>query len=136
MHEDMEQSASPPETVAMYPGIHPWMHDAGHDSVTSAVHVLFSRASLDDSTGGATPRLFNNWCSNQLLLASHLITMQAWMNPRISGLDPSSINVNDLLHYAERGWENAPMSAKVDELSLEVLRDVRQNVSLAVQSLH
>ena len=121
----MEQSASPPEIMAAHGGVQPWMQDACHMSVKSAVVLLELRNAR---------RRYNNWCDNQLLLAAYLMTLQAQLKPETSGLHRQFGDVNGLLYAAETALELNPMAASVDQWSLEILRNVRQNVRASLQN--
>lgn len=125
LHEDMEQAASPPEVMANHQGIQPWMQDACHASVQNAINILASRIAT---------RRYNNWCDNQLLLAAHLMTMQAQMKPETSGLSHEIGDMESLLDMAERALDIHPARTLVDLRSVEILRNVRQNVRNTIQS--
>ena len=61
------------------------------------------------------------------------MTMQAQLKPETSGLGRDSGDVEELLDRAENALESS-YAVVVDQWTLAILRNVRQNVSMAIQN--
>ncbi len=122
LHEDMEQSASPPEVMSTHQGIQPWVLDACQMSVKSALMILSC------SSNGRPHR---NWVDTQLLLAAYLMTIQAQLKPENSGLEREIGNVDAILDRAEEALGTSN-DATVTRWTLEIMRNVRRNVAAAL----
>lgn len=105
----------------MHQGIQPWILDSCQMSVKSALMIL---------SYSSDAQQHRNWLDTQLLLAAHLMTMQAQMRPKTSGLEQEIGNADALLNGVERTLETT-RDATVSRWTLEIMRNVRRNVAAA-----
>lgn len=80
-----------------------------------------------------TIRIYNNWCSAQLMAAAYLITLQGLLDPGESKIFQESRQIDALLDNAETVLTHPPVPDEVHAMSLMMLKNVRYNVALSTE---